>query len=184
MSTQESSLSAAIRSLADFLSSSINEDVVVTVGTPREAYKRAKTANTPILNIFAYNIGPADIRASESLSHTLHLRASVLITAFAAIEEEPAVELRVLGHAIQLMHSSPVTPVSIQRAAPGSEVTQQQGASYRLQAALRSCPVEELAHIWSTQGGEVPYRLSIAYELGQIPIEPQTHSNPEPTPFP
>ena len=32
--------------------------------------------------------------------------------------------------------------------------------------------MEELNHIWTTQGGELAYRLSAAYEFALIPIEP------------
>jgi hypothetical protein len=35
--------------------------------------------------------------------------------------------------------------------------------------------MEELNHIWTTQGGELAYRLSAAYELALIPVEPLVH---------
>ena len=49
---------------------------------------------------------------------------------------------------------------------------------YRLQAVLQAPTMEELNHIWTTQGGELAYRLSAAYEFALIPIEPLDHRAP------
>lgn len=49
---------------------------------------------------------------------------------------------------------------------------------YRLQAVMQAPTMEELNHIWTTQGGELAYRLSVAYELALIPIEPMSVAPP------
>ena len=169
MPIQESALSVAIRSLADFLSLHITEDVLVTVTTPPQAYEQARTSGANILNVFAYNIAPADIRASADHEQSFFVRAYVLITAFARGQGEPEqdVELRLLGRVIEVLHRSPVIPVTFPESGFGAEVGHQSPSS-RLQCVLHPCSMEEMNHIWSTQAGELPYRLSLAYELAPI----------------
>src|SRR5690606_940533 len=43
---------------------------------------------------------------------------------------------------------------------------------YFLQAVMLAPAMEEVNHIWTTQGGDLAYRLSAVYEFSLIPIEP------------
>jgi len=48
MPIQQNSLSVALRSLADFLSCNIGEEVMVTMAPPSKTYEHAKTSNARI----------------------------------------------------------------------------------------------------------------------------------------
>jgi hypothetical protein len=84
------------------------------------------------------------------------------------------------------LQSFPVIPATLPGAAPaGSPADDFRRAGddlsqYQLQAVMQAPTMEELNHIWTTQGGELAYRLSSAYELALIPIEPLTHAAPTP----
>jgi len=185
MPTPESSLSVALQGFADFLADNFEEDVVVTVDAPQKAQEQAKDASTHILNIFVYRIAPSGFHASLGDEDPSFIRANILLTAFPAGQGAPPPDsdLRVLGQAIRVLQSFPVIPGTLPGPAPGGapeDFRNNPVSQYQMQAVLQAPTVEELNHIWTTQGGELAYRLSAAYELALIPIEPLTHASPAP----
>ncbi len=188
MPTTESSLSVSIQAVADFVAIRMADDVVVSVDSPQRAQKRSEDSDRHVLNLFVYRIAPSGFHADMSDEQATFVRASLLITAFPAGQGDPPPDsdLRVLGQAIRVLQSFPVIPSTLPGAAPpgtpaddfrklAARVTQ-----YQLQVVLQAPTMEELNHIWTTQGGELAYRLSAAYELALIPIEPLSYAEPAP----
>ena len=181
MAIPASSLSIAIQATADFLAEEIGEGVAVTVDSPQRAQVQAKDASDHVLNLFVYRIVPSGFHADMTADQPFFVRANVLLTAFPAGSGNPPpdVDLRVLGMAIRVLQSFPVIPVVLPSADDGGAPNDPE-TRYRLQAVFQAPTMEELNHIWTTQGAELAYRLSVAYELALIPIEPLTHAVPAP----
>lgn len=170
-----SSLSVAIQGIADFLDGQFGEDVVISTDTPQRANEQAKGADKHCLNLFTYRVMPSGFHAATMSDEPYFIRINTLITPFLADSVTGAsdVDLRILGHVIRVLHSRPVIPGIL----PGNSVDPEDFRSnphldFRLQAILQAPAMEELNHIWTTQGGELAYRLSAAYEFALIPIEP------------
>lgn len=178
MAIDASSLSIAMQGFADHLAASFTQDVTVTVGTPNAAAEQAKGSDKAVLNVFCYRVSPSGIHPDLTPNEPTFIRAHVLLTAFSNATEAGVKDkdLRVLGHALRVLQSQPVIPTVLPGDAPAPEVSQ-----YRLQAVLQATEMEEMNHIWSIQGSDTSYRLSVAYELALIPVEPLTYL-PPPTP--
>lgn len=170
-----SSLSVAIQSFADFLDNQLSEEVVVSVDTPQKASDRAKDSSADILNVFVYRLAPSGVHTAAGHQDRLFVRANALLTVFprGGSDPEPDQDLRVLGHAMAVLQSFPVIPINLPGAPDGADdFRNAPTVGYRLDAVLQAPAMEELNHIWTTQGGDLGYRLSAAYELALIPIEP------------
>ena len=188
MPTSESSLSVAIQAVADFLAAQMADDVVVTVDAPQRAQKQAEDGTAHVLNVFVYRLAPSGFHAATGDGEPTFIRASLLLTAFPAGQggPPPDSDLRVLGQALRVLQSVPVIPTTLPGVPPGNAPAddfRRAGAAltqYQLQAVMQAPTMEELNHIWTTQGGELAYRLSVAYELALIPIEPLSHAEAAP----
>ena len=143
--------------------------------TPAAAQKLADaTPNQHFLNIFFYRVAPSGVHAAQTHEEPLFLRISALLTPFpkkagAAGEEYPA--LRILGEVLRHFHENPISPAL--HAKPGTA-----GTSYRLQTVLQAPTMEELNHIWTTQGSDLGYRMSAAYEFALVPVDPRVAATP------
>lgn len=173
-----SSLSVAVQGIADFLDGQFGEDVVISTDTPQRASDRAKGGDKHFLNVFTYRIMPSGFHAANGSDEPLFIRINALITPFLTDQDAETVDadLRLLGHAIRVLHSQPVIPGVL----PGIGADPDDFRSgphndYRLEAVLQAPTMEELNHIWTTQGGELAYRISAAYEFALIPVEPLDH---------
>jgi hypothetical protein len=179
---QVSSLSIAVQGIADFLDGHFGEDVLITVDTPHRAHERSRNADTHCLNLFVYRIAPSGFHPELSSEETQFLRINTLLTPFPGNQEGvDDADLRILGHAIRILQSEPVIPVAALPGAPDADpldFRHQPHLDFRLQAILQTPSMEELNHIWTTQGGELAYRLSAAYEFALIPIEPLVLATP------
>ncbi|MBO9474737.1 DUF4255 domain-containing protein [Shimia sp. R10_1] len=184
MATPESSLSVALQELAEFIAGQMADDVIVSVDVPNRVSKAAEDSDKHHLNLFTYRLAPSGIHADQSMQEPFFVRAQVLVTAFPAGKGNPPADadLRVLGQAMRVLSSVPVLPVVLPGALPvdaePEDFRAAQTTQYRLQVVFQAPTMEELNHIWTTQGGELPYRLSAAYELALIPIEPLVHAAP------
>lgn len=182
-----SSLSVAIQGIADYLDGELGEDVAVSVDSPQGASEAAKSATKHLLNLFFYRIAPSGFHADTGSDEPFFVRLHALLTPFRGAQQQQAddADLRILGHTIRVLQSQPVLPPIL----PGpsgngaDDFRDQPGnTAYRLQAILQSPSMEELNHIWTTQGGELAYRLSAAYEFALVPIEPLVRrTSPVPT---
>lgn len=174
-----SSLSVAVQGIADFLDGHFGEDVLISVDTPQRANEQSKNAQTHTLNLFVYRVAPSGFHPGTTSEEAQFLRIHVLLTPFLGSQEVQVddADLRILGHAIRVLQSHPVIPVDSLPGAGvpadgGDDFRNQPHFQYRLQAILQTPPMEELNYVWTTQGGELAYRLSAAYEFALIPIEP------------
>lgn len=171
-----SSLSVAVQGVADFLDSQFGEEVTITVAHPQRASEIAKGAGVTAhcLNIFAYRVAPSGFHADAGSGDTQFLRIQALLTPFPADIDNAAddADIRILGHALRVLQSHPVLPMS-GPPLPGAAITEPPGRKdYRLQAVMLAPTMEEINHIWTTQGAELAYRLSAVYEFALIPVEP------------
>jgi len=173
-----SSLSVAVQGIADFLDGQFGEDVMISTDTPQRANERVKGGDKHFLNLFTYRVMPSGFHAATASDEPFFIRINALLTPFLSDQDGAALDadLRILGHAIRILYSRPVVPGVL----PGNSANPEdfraaQHLDYRLQAVLQSPTMEELNHIWTTQGGELAYRLSAAYEFALIPIEPLEH---------
>lgn len=173
-----SSLSIAVQGIADFLDGQFGEDVMISSDTPQRASERVKGGDKHFLNLFTYRVMPSGFHAAAASDEPFFIRINTLLTPFLSEQDGAALDadLRILGHAIRVLHSRPVVPGVL----PGNNADPDDFRSgphldYRLQAVLQAPTMEELNHIWTTQGGDLAYRLSAAYEFALIPIEPLEH---------
>lgn len=173
MAVHVSSLSVAVQGIAEFLDSAFEEDVVVIVDSPQRAAEKVKGGDKHLLNLFPYRVMPSNFHAAGAANQPLYVRLNVLVTPFTV--DDPNVldaDMRLLGHAIRVLSSRPTIPKLL----PGTsnatgDFRKAAHVDYKLEAVLQAPSMEELNHIWTTQGGELPYRLSAAYEFALIPIE-------------
>jgi hypothetical protein len=178
-----SSLSLAVQGIADFLDGQFGEDVMISTDTPQRASDRAKGGDKHYLNLFTYRVMPSAFHAANASDEPCFIRINVLLTPFLSDQDGQAsdADLRILGHAIRFLHSRPIIPGVL----PGNSVEPEDFRSgphldYRLEAVLQAPGMEELNHIWTTQGGDLAYRLSAIYEFALIPIEPLEHKADSP----
>lgn len=174
-----SSLSVAVQGIADFLDGHFGEDVVISVDSPQRAAERAKGGDKHFLNLFTYRVTPSGFHTASTSDEPFFVRINALLTPFLTDHDGsiPDADLRILGHAIRVLGSRPIVPAAPlpgNSADPG-DFRSGPHLNYQLQAILQAPPMEELNHIWTTQGGELAYRLSAAYEFALIPIEPLDH---------
>ena len=125
-------------------------------------------------------VAPSAHQAGHGVGDPLMLRLFCLVTAFSAKTLAAGDDLRdikLLGETIRFLHDDPVLP----RAAAFLPPTPTPDDTlYRLQTILLAPNMEEINHIWTTQGGDLPYRLSAAYEFALVPVEPRVHRVPGP----
>ena len=187
MALAASSLSVAIEGFADFLDGTFDNDVVITVDSPQKVGKPGDNNSKHTLNVFPYRIAPSGVHPDAGGNEPFFIRAYVLLTAFPASAGNASTDadLQVLGHALRALQSNPAIPVTlptpIPNNAPATDFRNGPFLGYRLQAVLQSPTMEELNHIWTTQGSDLAYRLSLAYELALIPIEPLAHVGKAPS---
>lgn len=168
MPLNPSSLSIAAESISAMLEAAI-ADVHVVVNTPAATQKLAETTPAKhFLNVFFYRVAPSGVHAAQTTDDPLFLRVSALITPFARKEvtngqEHPA--LRILGEVLRYFHQNPIGPALQTPLTPG-------GTEYRIQATMQAPTMEELNHIWTTQGSDISYQLSAAFEFSLIAIDP------------
>jgi Pvc16 N-terminal domain len=174
-----SSLSVAVQGIADFLDGQFGEDVVISVDSPQRAAERVKGGDKHFLNLFTYRVMPSGFHAASASDEPFFVRINALLTPFLSDQDAgiPDADLRILGHAIRVLASRTIVPAV---PLPGNSADPDDFRSgphldYQLQAILQAPTMEELNHIWTTQGGELAYRLSAAYEFALIPIEPLNH---------
>ena len=169
-----SSLSVAVQGIADFLDGQFGEDVMISTDTPQRASERVKGGDKHFLNLFTYRVMPSGFHSATASDQPCFIRINILLTPFLSDQDGGVLDadLRILGHAIRVLHSRPVIP-SVLPGDNGEPADFRSGPhlDYRLQAGLQAPSMEELNHIWTTQGGELAYRLSAAYEFALIPIE-------------
>lgn len=176
MALANSSLAMAAETISVALEAAL-QDVKVVVDTPAATQKALTDAPSDKhkLNIFFYRVAPSGFHAAATSDDPLFVRVSALLTPFpsktvANSETHPA--LQMLGEVMRYFHENPVGQILPAAGAPAHMRT-----PYRIEAALQAPTMEELNHIWTTQG-EIGYRMSAAYEFALVPIDPLVAATP------
>jgi len=166
MPLPESPLSQVCRAIAGFLSerleASLNH-IHVRIGSPADAVPK-ETDNDHRVNLFFYRLEPGGFGPAADPDEPWRLRLHCLVTAFGVKEDQvPAGEndLRLLGGVLRAFHEQPVLD--------GVAVN---GEEVRTQVVFQPLSVEEINHVWATQG-EASYRPSVAYEMALVPVLPR-----------
>lgn len=166
MALPVSSLSQVCRSIADFLSNRLEaaqNHIQVRIGSPASAAP-AQGDNDHRVNLFFYRVEPEGFGPAAAPGETWLLRLSCLVTSFGVDEDQISAgenDLRLLGGVLSAFHETPILdPVAID------------GTIVRAQVVFQPLGMEEINHLWATQG-EAVYRPSVAYEMALIPILPR-----------
>jgi hypothetical protein len=152
--------------------------VHVFADTPANSAKRA-APDLHVINLFFYRIAASGFHAAQGAQDPLMMRLNCLVTPFCKdiSDEETLItsgeaELRILGEVVRLFHEHPVLgPLS---------GTTADGTRYTLQAVMTSPEMEEINHVWTTQGNDLPYRASAVYEFAVVPVDPVVARPPVP----
>jgi hypothetical protein len=162
-----SSLSQVCRSIADFVSNRLEaaqRNIQVRIGSPASAAP-AQGDTEHRVNLFFYRVEPNGFGPAAAPDETWLLRLSCLVTTFGVDEDQISAgenDLRLLGGVLSAFHERPILdPVAIN------------GTTVRPQVVFQPLGVEEINHLWGTQG-DVAYRPSVAYEMALVPILPRT----------
>jgi hypothetical protein len=171
-----SALSFAAYSLRRVLMDNINELVDVNnirIGHPADNVKELADAEESGLNLFFYNVGYDGYPADGSSADPFYVRLYCLISAVGHKTREPEStgsaterdvskgenELRMIGEIMRVLHEQPMLAVDDEQ---GEEIAM-------LQVVPHTLNLDDLNHIWSTQG-DISYRLSVAYEMTLAPV--------------
>src|SRR5262249_55576695 len=164
-----SSLSMAARALRTQLAGAVGlPEGQIMIGHPSLAVKDIEgETNKQFLNLFFYRIESGAYPSDALATDVLYLRFYCLITALGTKETATGGatvsagenDLRLVGAVVKRLHESPLLRL---RDDSAQEVAQ-------LQVVLHVLSLDDLNHIWSTQG-DTPYRLSVGYELALVPL--------------
>ncbi|HEX3130747.1 MAG TPA: DUF4255 domain-containing protein [Thermoanaerobaculia bacterium] len=167
-----SSLSRICRSVADFLGAELeanSNSIRVLLGNPADAAKDHETEHR--VNLFFYQVEPSGFGAFAPDEAWL-VRLHCLITAFGVAENQVSSgenDLRLLGAVLRVFHENPILPAY-----------DLDGTAVRAQVVFNPLTLDQINHIWSTQGGDVAFRPSVAYEMALAPIPPSELRVPGP----
>jgi len=169
VSVDPSALSVAARELRDYLAPKLGLTVdQVSIGHPSAAAREQDTNSSnprDLLNLFFYRVEHDGYPADGAAEDPFYVRAYCLLTAFCLNDTENngfsagEKDLRLIGGAMHWLHAQPFVHV---RGADDTEVAV-------LQVVMSPLSVDDINHIWATQG-ELPYRLSVCYELALMPV--------------
>src|SRR6185503_12269288 len=165
---QPSSLSIAARALRTHVADAVGlPESQILIGHPSLASKDVgDETNKQFLNLFFYRVEHGAYRADGTADDPSYLRFYCLVTALGTKEtvgggtvSAGENDLRLVGGVMQGLHENPILMLQDDAA---QDVAQ-------LQVVLHALSLDDLNHIWSTQG-DTPYRLSVGYELALLPL--------------
>lgn len=139
----------------------------VEVGNPAFFHPLSATSG-PLVTIWVYRLEFDNTVMLVTPDSVQPLRLHTLITAFCPAGADPqeshgTFELRILSHIVRLFLEAPeVGPVRITNALTVGPAADLITSEFMIEARPRSLDVEDINHIWTTQG-EAPYRTSLAY---------------------
>ncbi len=159
------SLSITANVLRTYLGGNIVDLDGVFIGHPKEAEEQIGGEGKQYLNLFFYQVEYGGYPVDGGHEDPFYISINCLVTPFGSKETGPPEtsvsagenDLRMVGEVLDLFHRQPVVTVS-----EGDENAQ-------LQILFLPLSLNEINHIWSTQG-DVPYRLSVAYQLSLVPV--------------
>jgi len=168
MALPASSLSQVCRSIADFVSNRLQapqRHIQVRIGNPASAAPGQGDTDHRV-NLFFYRFEPNAYAPDPDPGENWLLRLHCLVTTFGVDEDQISGgenDLRLLGGVLQAFHERPILdPLAVN------------GTTIRTEVIFQPLAVDEINHIWATQGSDVAYRPSVAYEMALVPILPRT----------
>ena len=158
-----SSLSVAANELRSVLHREIVGLAVdhIKIGHPEDTFDGMKPG-VNYLNLFFYDVQYDGYPSDGSSEDPFYVRLHCLITAVSAKTSQPSSgenDLRLVGEVMRVLHEQPVISVN---GGNNGEIAQ-------LQIVPHPLSLDNLNHIWSTQG-DTAYRLSVAYEMALAPV--------------
>jgi len=139
------------------------------IGSPQQI-DAIDPRNDHYLNFFFYQFEPFEFDSDNLPGEPLLLRTRCLITPFAIQESEEAGagfnDLKLIGEVIRIFHETPVRMLTVMDA-------NEKPVDYHVQTIFHALGTEQINHLWTTQGGEVAYHPSVAYELALTPVLPR-----------
>jgi hypothetical protein len=145
----------------------------IRIGHPGTNIKELEAEGENALNLFFYHVSHDGYPADGTADNPFYVRLYCLITAIGHEVRKTNPdntagrdiskgenELRLIGEVMRVLHEQPV--FSLADSNHEEMVT--------LQIVPHSITLDNLNHIWATQGSETPYRLSAAYEMSLAPV--------------
>jgi hypothetical protein len=166
MPLPESSISRACRAIADYVGAQLKaagSQVQVRLGAPWAAAPALATSDHA-LNFFFHRIEPSGFGPDTLPGEPWWMRLHCVITAFAVDEERISAgenDLRLIGEVIRILHEKPVL-----------DAVDVAGEKVAAQMIFEPLSLDDVNRLWSAQK-DVPYRLSIAYEVALVPVVPR-----------
>jgi hypothetical protein len=163
-----SSISMTARALRTHLASGVGlPENQILIGPPNQAVKDVEgEANKQFLNLFFYRLEHGAFPADGLAADPFMVRLFCLITALGSKETVGSNivsagenDLRLVGAVMKRLHEQPFLELLNEAA---QELAQ-------LQVVLHQLTLDDINHIWSTQGDTV-YRLSVGYEIALLPL--------------
>jgi len=141
----------------------LDDAKLIRIGHPKDTFEdMEKVKDKNQLNLFFYNVSYDGYPADGLSEDPFYVRLHCLITAVGAKKGSPSAgenDLRLIGEVMRVLHQQPV--ISVDDGTNG-EIAQ-------LQIVPHPLNLDNLNHIWSTQG-DTAYRLSVAYEMALAPV--------------
>jgi len=140
----------------------------VTIGHPAkilDGHGHGNNSSENQLNLFFYHVEYSGYPADVVSENPFYVRIYCLITAVGDTSTPDTIsrgenELRLIGEVMRVFHQNPFIAIA---GGEGTEIAE-------LQIIPHALSLDSLNHIWSTQGSETPYRLSVAYEMSLAPV--------------
>jgi len=145
----------------------------VRIGHPQASLPLLDKEPGGCLNLFFYHVSYDGYPADGGADNPFYIRLYCLITAIGHELKKDETgntsgrdiskgenELRLVGEVMTVLHENPVLNLM--------DSDNQVIAS--LEIVPHSVSLDDLNHIWATQGSETPYRLSLAYEMSLAPV--------------
>lgn len=152
--------------VGDQLDSSAN-GIRVLLGSPAQAAE-IQSNGMHKLNLFFYRFEPGGFGQAPDPDEIWRLRMHCLITPFSTAADsvsEGEGDLRLLGEVMRVFHQTPIL-----------DETDIGGEAIRLQVVPEILSLDDLNHLWSTQGSDAKYRPSMAYEMALVPVIPSSRA--------
>ena len=161
----QTSISVAANALRTYLTNNIADLDGVLISHPKDAAEYANSEGKHYLNLFFYQVEYSGYPADGISDDPFYLQVNCLITPLGSKEPGPPQisvsagenDLRLMGEVLRLLHEEPILMVN-----EGGETAQ-------LQVVMHPLSLDDINHLWSNQG-DVPYRLSVAYQLSLLPV--------------
>jgi len=164
MALPENALSIAAKALRKLLFDGITDvaEADVFIGHPKWAIEKV-SADKQNINIFFYHVSIDGYPADGASNNPFYIRMYCLITPFGLDSGSGTVslgenDLRLVGEVMAVLHKTPML-----------KINNGGGDEALLEIVPAAMQLENLNHIWSTQG-DTDYRLSVAYELSLAPV--------------